>query len=254
MFDNLQKREIFHLIFLRQFTRRIKTNKYALKGGSNIRFFYNSPRYSEDMDLDIDGMEIFMLKEIVMEILESKTLATALRPFQIDNIVPPDIGKAKQTETVQRFKIHLLTSAGEDLFTKIEFSRRGLETGYMADSVNEVILRAYKQPPLIISHYPADMVIAQKIRALADRIKPQPRDVFDIFILHSQLEKAGLDKMKTSLSKDTLKTAEEMLFALDYKIYSDTVGNYLNSQDRNYYDKSEIWEKIQLKVAEIVKV
>lgn len=254
MFDHLQKREIFHLTFLRQFARRIKTNKYALKGGSNIRFFYNSPRYSEDMDLDIDGIEIFMLKEIVMEILESKTLVTTLRPFQIDNIVPPNIGKAKQTETVQRFKVHLLTSAGEDLFTKIEFSRRGLEMGYRFDSVNEVILRAYKQPPLIIPHYPADLVIAQKIRAMADRIKPQPRDVFDIFILHSQLESAELDKVKNSLSKDVLKAAEEMLFALDYKIYSDTVGNYLSNQDRDYFDKPEVWEKIQLNVGEIIRV
>jgi len=52
MYTHLQLREVFHLEFLRWFGKRVRTNYYALKGGVNLRFFFNSFRYSEDMDLD----------------------------------------------------------------------------------------------------------------------------------------------------------------------------------------------------------
>lgn len=252
MFSHLQQREIFHLTFLRQFVRRVKIGSYALKGGSNLRFFYKSIRYSEDMDLDIKDIEVFQLKDIVMEILGSKMLVTTLRPFQIDNIASPDIKRAKQTETVQRFKVHLITASGEDLFTKIEFSRRSLEMGNKQEPISAEILYDYRQPPLIISHYPIDMAIRQKILALADRAKPQARDVFDIFMLYPQIEKNDLGKIKQKIAGKKLKEAEEVLFGLSYETYRDTVCSYLADQDRKYYDKREIWEEMQIKIADII--
>ncbi|MBE0433712.1 hypothetical protein IBX73_09655 [candidate division WOR-3 bacterium] len=50
----LQLREVFHLEFefLRWLARGVKTEHYVLKGGANMRFFFRSCRYSEDMDLD----------------------------------------------------------------------------------------------------------------------------------------------------------------------------------------------------------
>ncbi|MBI4124934.1 MAG: nucleotidyl transferase AbiEii/AbiGii toxin family protein, partial [Deltaproteobacteria bacterium] len=169
MYTPLQQREIFHLSFLRLFAPRLRPNTFVLKGGVNLRFFFQSPRYSEDMDMDIQHVPVHSLKKIVMEILTSKTLLTILQPFQIESIRPPDIRKAKQTETVQRFKVHLVTAAGEDLFTKIEFSRRGLPKAIHQDTVSDAILFIYKQPPLIISHYPAEAALAQKIQALLGR-------------------------------------------------------------------------------------
>ncbi|MDD4955835.1 MAG: nucleotidyl transferase AbiEii/AbiGii toxin family protein, partial [Candidatus Omnitrophica bacterium] len=123
IYNQLQLREIFHLEFLRWFGKRINPRNYALKGGVNLRFFFNSFRYSEDMDLDISGIRINSLKDEVMKILTALSFSETLKSFGIEKIVPPDISKAKQTQTTQRFKVHLLTSAGEDLFTKIEFSR-----------------------------------------------------------------------------------------------------------------------------------
>jgi len=120
VYNPLELREVFHLEFLRQLNIKLKTKYYALKGGTNLRFFYRSCRYSEDMDLDVKQVSIETLKEKVKEILESRSFQDNLKVYGIREVVPPDITKAKQTLTTQRFKVHLITYAGEDLFTKIE--------------------------------------------------------------------------------------------------------------------------------------
>ncbi|MEK6619838.1 MAG: hypothetical protein AABZ26_02560, partial [Chloroflexota bacterium] len=68
------------------------------KGGVNLRFFFRSIRYSEDMDLDISGIGIGKVQKTVVEILLSRGFLDSLRSFGIQKIVPPDILKAKQTE------------------------------------------------------------------------------------------------------------------------------------------------------------
>lgn len=252
MYTSLQQREIFHLIFLGLFARRMRPDLYALKGGVNLRFYYQSPRYSEDMDLDIHKVPVHRLKKIVMDILTSKTLLTVLKPFQIEAIRPPDIQKAKQTETVQRFKVHLRTAAGEDLFTKIEFSRRRLHKDIRQEPIDHSIVFAYKQPPLIIPHYPAEAALAQKIEALLGRLETQARDVFDIFILQSQIEQKKLEEIKKTFDKEKRAAAKKRLDTLDYKTFRSAVCAYLNDQDRNYYDRPEIWEAILFKTREIL--
>src|SRR3989344_4542740 len=127
IYTSLQLREIFHLEFLRWFSRKLEADRYCLKGGVNLRLFFKSIRYSEDMDIDIVGARVDRVKKTVMEILSVRGFSDSLKSFGIEKVVPPDIAKAKQTGTTQRFKIHLLTSAGEDLFAKIEFSRRGMK-------------------------------------------------------------------------------------------------------------------------------
>src|SRR3989338_1383646 len=105
----LQIREVFHLEFLRWFGRKLEADRYVLKGGVNLRLFFKSIRYSEDMDIDLTGVRVDKIKKTVMEILEARGFADSLKSFGIDKIAAPDLAKAKQTETTQRFKIHLLT-------------------------------------------------------------------------------------------------------------------------------------------------
>jgi hypothetical protein len=52
----LKIRELFHLAFLRALARKIPASSFAVKGGSNLRFFFSSDRYSEDIDLDIHAL------------------------------------------------------------------------------------------------------------------------------------------------------------------------------------------------------
>ena len=70
-YSSLQLREIFHLEFLRWLSRKVTAEHYALKGGANLRFFFKSIRYSEDMDLDVQKIKLETLKEVVMKILKA---------------------------------------------------------------------------------------------------------------------------------------------------------------------------------------
>ncbi len=53
-YNVMQYTEQFHLLFLSLLGRKIDKRFYALKGGCNLRFFLESFRYSEDMDLDVE--------------------------------------------------------------------------------------------------------------------------------------------------------------------------------------------------------
>ena len=53
MFSDAQIREVFHFYFLDRLLRLSDPGLYILKGGVNLRFFFMSPRYSEDMNIDV---------------------------------------------------------------------------------------------------------------------------------------------------------------------------------------------------------
>ena len=250
MYNSLELREIFHIEFLRWLGRKVKLKYYAIKGGTNLRFYFNSFRYSEDIDLDIYGVGIEALKDIVLKILQTPSFQDAFKPFGIEEVVPPDIARAKQTETTQRFKIHLITFAGEDLFTKVEFSRRGLKGKVVIQPVSDSILRVYKLPPLITPHYNIQSAIIQKIGALAARPVIQARDIFDLYILSSQYKPAKTKEMKINGAK--LTKAYENVFEISFEQFRDTVISYLSAEDQTTYNSSALWDEIKLRVANLI--
>jgi len=250
IYSSLQLREIFHLQFLRWLGRSLNVKYYALKGGVNLRFFFNSFRYSEDMDLDTQGVKVEMLKEIVMKILQSISFQDSLKPFGIEKVIPPDISKAKQTETTQRFKVHLINFAEEDLFTKVEFSRRGYTGEVVVQPVSDLILRAYKLPPLLIAHYHIQSAITQKVEALATRSIIQARDIFDLYILSSQYTPHITGEIKISNAK--LTKAYENVFGISFEQFRDTVISYLSSEEQATYNSPSLWDEIKLKVTNFI--
>lgn len=252
VFDSLQQREVFHLAFLRAFVRAVPPQRFALKGGSNLRFFFGSIRYSEDMDMDVDGVTVATMQEKAMIILRSAGLMDTLRVYGIARVVPPDMRTAKQTETVQRFKVHLLTTAGADLPAKIEFSRRGLDTPIRSEPISPAILSTYRMPPLIAPHYPAGTAARQKISALASRKKPEARDIFDLHSLSTHPEVQRLD-LGVDLPDSVIREARERIFALDYVVYRDTVVDFLGPADRPAYDSPRVWDQIRLAVVELLE-
>ncbi len=238
MITTLKQCEAFHVAFLRQFSAKVRANNYAVKGGVNLRLFLGSVRYSEDMDIDVSGIETFKLKDVVMAILTSKSLASMCAGYQIAKIVSPDIVTAKQTDTTQRFKCHLITTSNLDLFTKIEFSRRNMEELVCSDSIDGLILRDYKLPPFMVSHYPLEVAVVQKIGALADRSQTRARDLFDIYMLLPRLTPKTLEKIK-SISEETIQKAGKNVFNLSFDIYRDTVVTYLSDDDRQSYGNQQ---------------
>lgn len=248
-YNHLQLREVFHLEFLRWLGHRLKVENYVLKGGTNLRFFYGSFRYSEDIDLDSCRIKVNDLQDVVMEILSSQTLQKGLQTYGIARIVPPDITKAKQTETTQRFKMHLITYAGEDLFTKIEFSRRGISGGISVHGVSDNVLRVYKMPPLVVPHYDIESTVLQKIYAVSSRSIIQARDIFDLYILSSQYRKGGEARL---IKKERLNMAYERIFEVSFEQFRDTVISYLLHEDQSMYNTISSWDNVRFKVANFI--
>lgn len=251
IYTPLQMREIFHLEFLRWFGRKLEAEHYVLKGGVNLRLFFKSVRYSEDIDIDVQGVRVDRVKRTVMNILSTRGFSESLKSFGIEKIVPPDIMKAKQTETTQRFKIHLLTSGGEDLFTKIEFSRRGMKGTAAVELVPAQVLRSYKMAPLLVPHYDTASAIRQKVQALAQRAVLQARDIFDLFVLSSQYNDAQGKSL--DVSKSVLKTACDNIFGVEFLQFRDTVVAYLGVDDQRMYSLPAAWDEIKLKTAHFLE-
>ena len=247
----LQIREVVHLEFLRWFSRKLEADRYVLKGGVNLRLFFRSIRYSEDMDIDIQGVRVEKVKKTVMDILSARGFSDSLKLFGIEKVVPPDLIKAKQTDTTQRFKIHLLTSSGEDLFTKIEFSRRGLKGSAVVEPVSAQILRAYKMAPLLVPHYEAASAVEQKIQALALRSVLQARDIFDLFVLSTQY--TGSPRRHLQVGKAIMERASDNIFLVEFPQFRDTVVAYLESEDQRAYSSPAVWDEIQLNTAHFLE-
>jgi hypothetical protein len=249
-YNLLQLREIFHLEFLRRLGRKVPAGSFSVKGGANLRFFFGSIRYSEDIDLDVTSVGVADLKDTVMRILEAPSFQETLKPYGIEGLGLPDMAKAKQTETTQRFKVHLLTAAGEDLFSKVDFSRRGFHGRVEKGFVSEAILRGYQMPPLIAPHYDLDSAVVHKIEALATRSETQARDIFDLHLLSAKYAGgAGIGRD----AKDLLGKASERVFEVDFVVFRDTVLAYLAPEDRGAYDSAGVWDEIKLKVTRFLE-
>jgi predicted nucleotidyltransferase component of viral defense system len=251
MYNQLQVREIFHIEFLRYLTADLPSGLWALKGGVNLRLFFKSIRYSEDMDLDIKVLPVNSIKKRVLRLLGSPSFKANLKTYGIREIKAPDISRAKQTLTTQRFKVHLITSSGEDYFTKVEFSRRGFLGFPIAESVPANILRPYGMAPFVVHHYPGEAAVAQKIVALLSRSIIQARDIFDLYLLSSQTG----SKIARSLlpSKEDISKVKNNILDVGFAVFSDVVVAYMCPDERRVYALPEVWEEVKLKTIEFIE-
>ncbi len=252
VYTPLQLRELFHIEFLRWLARKLKADHYALKGGVNLRLFFKSIRYSEDMDIDVKGVAVHELKDLVMTILRAPSFREGFFDFGIRDIILPDMRAAKQTQTTQRFKVHLITAAGLDLFTKIEFSRRGFGGKVVVESVPAAVLRGYMLMPLVVAHYDEMSAVGQKINALASRSVIQARDIFDLYALSNQTA-LPLSRGGPAFRASVLGRAYDRVFEVDFDMFRDTVVFYLSEEDRHVYERASSWEEIKLKVAHFIE-
>lgn len=240
MLTDQQSIEIFHLVFLRVLKNHLDSNLYAIKGGCNLRFFFESIRYSEDLDLDINIISLHTLKKKIDTILNSVPLRNGLAHYglTIENVSSP-----KQTETVQRWKVGVKVENKIRIIpTKIEFSRRELDKERKAEPVQSFILQDYRLQPMILPHYLFFDATKQKINALIFRSETQARDIFDLNLLFSKETKSPL-KFNFDLMKAT-----DCIFSISYYDYRSQVVAYLLPEYVEYYGSEKIWGEMQLSV------
>lgn len=245
-------REVFHLLFLERLFAVSSASQYVLKGGVNLRFFFQSPRYSEDMDLDVVAGSVATLKKNGFKILEDKGFARAMQAFGVSEIRLNDPAKAKQTETTQRFRVRLVTNAGIELPTKVEFSRRQRDESYgvVTETIPGERTRPYGRLGFPCPHYDGRSAALQKARALPGRETPQCRDVFDLYIL--TLGGHATPAVLRGLTEKQRSAARAVVDALEYDAYEGQVVEFLEDDARARYGTSDAWDEMRLRVMELL--
>ena len=246
MRTDTQIREVFHFCFLERLLKLSDPDIYILKGGVNLRFFFNSPRYSEDMDIDVLAGSVATLKKNGYKILQDAAFKRSLRLFDIEDIEINDPDKAKQTTTTQRFRCALITPAGHRLPTKVEFSRR--KQGEVDDAPMELIdpdiARQYRKLSYRCRHYSGEAAVVQKIRALAGRTVTQARDVFDLAILFRGGYSLPTAKPAV-IPGPQLTRAIDCLMELTWDDYQGQVVEFLDIESRPEYGTESAWKDLQ---------
>lgn len=243
----IQTVEKFHLLFLTQLGTRIDKKLYALKGGCNLRFFWKSIRYSQDIDFDVHTIGRETLRKNVNQILNAPGFKRILR---ITKIELGHVSQPKQTDTTQRWKIHIRADdSAVDLPTKIEFSRRKFDEGVVFEGVDPEVIRIHDLRPILANHYGLEAAVAQKIDAVAGRSQTQARDVFDLALLS---ERAG-PALKTRVDKKKTIVACDNVTSVSFDQFKSQVVAYLLPEYQEHYGTPEIWERLQENVIKILK-
>lgn len=237
--------EFFHLAFLQVLQARLDQSRYVLKGGTNLRYFFGSLRYSEDIDLDAVEIEPWKLEAKIDEALSSPAIEILLRSggLALDQVTKP-----KQTATTQRWK-PMVTVAGRrsPVRTKIEFSHRSADPRRTLEAVPERMVVPYALRPPTMLHYTADAAIEQKVAALAQRSETQARDLFDLELLlrlHPEAVATG------AIAPNTLDLAVKRAVELPFQTFTDQVVRFLDAEIVELYDNPTAWASTQAFVAE----
>jgi predicted nucleotidyltransferase component of viral defense system len=237
--------ELFHLTFFQVLQARLDQSRYVVKGGASLRYYFESLRYSEDVDLDAVEIEPWRLEEKIDAVLASRAMGLLLRTA---DLTVEQVTKPKQTETTQRWKPSLaIRGRRVPLSTKIEFSHREADPRRVLEAVPDRVVARYALRPPTMFHYAADAAIEQKIAALARRSETQARDLFDLELLlrrHRDAVRPG--SMKARL----LDAAVERAFELPFEAFQDQVVPFLDPDAVELYNDRSTWARMQEFVAE----
>jgi predicted nucleotidyltransferase component of viral defense system len=232
--------EHFHLAFLQVLQSRLPQTQYIVKGGVNLRYFFNSHRYSEDIDLDAVAVEPWALEEKVDAVLESAAEAALLRAggLQVHEITKP-----KQTDTTQRWKAMISAQGRRDpVRTKIEFSHREARGPSRLEAVPDRVVAPYALRPPTMQHYLAEGAIEQKVVALARRNETQARDVFDLELLLRQRREVTVAHL---VDEETRLAAQERAIELAPQAFEDQVLPFLDQEVAELYSAPDSWEQMR---------
>mgnify|MGYP001611631549 FL=1 len=180
--DHIQAREAFHVLLLRRLVDSLPHGTWRLKGGVNLRLFFGSLRYSEDMDLDADLRVGDALKREIRKAITDPALRVRLVALGICEVRQEGRAVSKDTDTTLRLKMQLLVQGGVLLPTKVEtsFRPRFASDFVVEQPADSAIVGRYLDAaslPLVVPHYPLTPAVRQKLTALAHRSQVQALDL-----------------------------------------------------------------------------
>jgi predicted nucleotidyltransferase component of viral defense system len=153
----LNSSQIQHLFVMRAVAERLQDTPYILKGGTALILTRSLDRYSTDLDFDSDR-----------KINLSGRIEVALKTIR--EIELRSLKLVKDTDTVQRYKIHYTDQlTGEDTLLKIETSFRQSPPLQAVETVSG------------IKTYRIEYLFDQKLKAAQNRTVS--RDLYDLTFL-----------------------------------------------------------------------
>lgn len=239
--SHIQHIECFHLVLLRLLEVRIDRATWVIKGGVNLRAWFGSRRYSEDLDIDVVRGQRHTLTEKFDKLLGSSALTSLLAS---QGLRLEKIGKPKQTDTTQRWKLEIRAEGlTMPLHTRAEFSRRGThDEEYALEPIRPEIVRPYGLLAPTVNHYTAPVAIRQKILALASRSETQARDIWDLDHL---LRTTSADPRPLPAAvQRALPEARERAFSVPFEVFRGHVVPYLAPEDQEVYGTPDAWDRM----------
>ena len=247
-------REIVHLLILQELVGIHRGTGITLKGGVNLRLFFGSVRYSEDMDLDGTTQASEAIRAIVKGEFENAEFTRRLRAFGIREL-DPGVGPNKDTETTFRYKFGVVVPGGIRYSTKVEisFRERNAADKTALESPQE-ILRAYGMDAFEVRHYVTEAAVRQKLDALGGRREAQARDVFDLHVLvPDSIQDKLVDFLAKHLAPSKLKEAHARTLAVTYAEYEGQVFEFLGEEARSRLGSESAWDEMRLKASDLVE-
>ena len=245
----VQVAESFPLAFLQALATRANLAAWALKGGANLRFFYLSDRFSEDIDLDTFDIEPWAFQERVDQTLASDLLKRTLGVLgsRIEYVNPKE-----RSETKSKWVIGIRYQSETDaVYTQIEVSHRAypyrdfVKVEPVSPAATAPYAAALRRPTF--GHYLPRAAIAQKVDALWGRDVRQPRDVFDLDVLF----RVAPDAVgRGDIDEADLRAAITRVVEIGYDEFRAKVLSFIEPAMLPLYEPVEAWEGMQMTVIE----
>ena len=248
-------REAVHLLVLGKLVEMRADTLWVLKGGVNLRLFFESPRYSEDMDLDAGEEGAAAVRSCIKGVFHERAFLRRLQRLGIRGLDPGQ-GPNKDTQTTFRYKFRIVMPGDVHLPTKVEVSFRG---GHMQDpfehgTPNAAITSPYELDPIIVPHYTRTGAIRQKIGALAGRTLVQARDIFDLHVLVGDAPENRLVRhLADSVAIEELRTGYDRALEVTFDHYRGQVLEFLEPTFASVCGTQSAWDEIRLQAASLLE-
>jgi hypothetical protein len=248
-------REVVHLLILEELGKVRDGQAVALKGGVNLRLFFQSVRYSEDIDLDGVPEASQAIRSTIKRIFRDRAFFKRLRKLGIRGLDPGG-GPNKDTSTTFRYKFGVVLPGDIRHPTKVEVSFRPRHPGdrTIMEPLPNRFIEEYDIAPLPICRYVREAAVRQKIEALGGRSQAQARDVFDLHALvGGDVRDEMLAFLAGALTRNQMDAAYERALSITFAEYEGQVIEFLATEGRETYGTEGAWDEMRLKAAGLIE-
>jgi len=194
--EYLQSKIIYYLY------QKKSVHKLSFIGGTSLRILRGLDRFSEDLDFDNLGLSFNAIKKMFSQIEADLIKEGIETKFSLKKTNNSGIGSFKFANLL--IELGISSHRDEKLEVKINYT-----TPKIKPAIEVLILSRFGLVSAITTNI-AEVLLAQKIKAIIQRKDIQPRDFYDVIWFLSQNIMPNLDILKELNTKQE-KIAEEII-------------------------------------------